>query len=164
MSIDPNHVPGVMRCAKCSFVLHRVTLHALSGGVSAGGNETEPCPNGCGPLWPMTWRQQAEELQERAEEQLARAVALEAALDKAHEAAEISECRIAEVYDRIVKARDLIRAQLSPGRDDFARAAFNLLQEAKYGLGGRTNVAASVAQLKRSATAGAEANSGQGET
>lgn len=81
MSSDANlFVPGVMRCAKCSFVLHRVTLHAYSGGVSAGDSKSEPCPNGCGPLWPMTWRQQAEELQERCEEQLARAVLAEGCL------------------------------------------------------------------------------------
>lgn len=53
-------IPGVMHCAKCKFVLNRVTLHVNDGGVSAGHNNTEPCPNGCGPLWPMTWRQQTE--------------------------------------------------------------------------------------------------------
>lgn len=71
---------------------------------------------------------------------------LSAALAKAHEAAEISECRIAEVYDRIVKARDIVRPWLEPGLEDF-RDLFQLLQDAKYGLGGRTNVAGAIAAL-----------------
>jgi septal ring factor EnvC (AmiA/AmiB activator) len=75
--------------------------------------------------------------------------AIRAALEKAHETAEISECRIAEVYGRIVKARDHIREELEPGVNGNVRTAFNLLQEAKYGLGGRTNVAGSIAQIKR---------------
>ncbi len=60
-------VPGVMRCAKCKFVLHRQTLFMRSGTVGAGTNETEPCPNGCGPLWPQTWRDEARDLGERLE-------------------------------------------------------------------------------------------------
>lgn len=51
--------PGQMRCAKCKFELSRRTLFALSGTVGAGTSETEPCPNGCGPLWPVTWEQEA---------------------------------------------------------------------------------------------------------
>lgn len=50
-------VPGVMHCAKCKFQLNRVTLSPQ--GAFAGDNNTEPCPNGCGPLWPVTWEQEA---------------------------------------------------------------------------------------------------------
>lgn len=56
-----NMVPGVMHCAKCKFQLQRTNLYMGSGTFGAGGNETEPCPNGCGPLWPVTWKQWAEE-------------------------------------------------------------------------------------------------------
>lgn len=73
-----DHVPGMMRCAKCSFVLVRNVLHAQSGALTAGDNKTEPCPNSCGPLWPMTWRQHAEDMAARCEEQLGRAVTAEA--------------------------------------------------------------------------------------
>lgn len=52
-------VPGVMHCAKCKFQLSRVTLCVSDGNAYAGNNETEPCPNGCGPLWPVTWEQEA---------------------------------------------------------------------------------------------------------
>lgn len=54
-----NLVPGKMHCARCKFSLLRKTLYVQSGTVGAGGSETEPCPNGCGPLWPMTWEQEA---------------------------------------------------------------------------------------------------------
>lgn len=79
-----------------------------------------------------------------------------AALAKAHEIAEVSECKIAEVYDRVVKARDLLHVSesLAPGavsKEAFSRIqdVFGLLQEAKYGLGGRTNVAGSIATLRK---------------
>jgi len=62
----PHLVPGVMRCAKCSFRLVRTNLHVPSGGFSAGDNKTEPCPNGCGPLWPETWEQRAREAEQLA--------------------------------------------------------------------------------------------------
>lgn len=54
-------VPGVMHCAKCKFRVHRTTLYMGSGTTGPGDNKTEPCPNGCGPLWPVTWEQEARE-------------------------------------------------------------------------------------------------------
>jgi len=52
-------VPGVMHCAKCNFSLNRINLYTKSGTMGAGDTKTEPCPNGCGPLWPVTWEQEA---------------------------------------------------------------------------------------------------------
>lgn len=60
-------VPGVMRCAKCNFVVNRVSLNVRSGTITAGDSKTEPCPNGCGPLWPVTWEQDARECMQRLE-------------------------------------------------------------------------------------------------
>ncbi len=60
-------VPGVMYCAKCDFELTRVTLYTGNGGITAGDNLTEPCPNGCGPLWPRTWEQRARDAMTTAE-------------------------------------------------------------------------------------------------
>lgn len=54
-------VPGIVRCAKCAFQLHRTNLYLQSGTVGAGDSKTEPCPNGCGPLWPVTWETWARE-------------------------------------------------------------------------------------------------------
>ena len=64
---EANLVPGVMRCAKCAFQLHRTTLYMGSGTIGPGDSKTEPCPNGCGPLWPVTWQQWATEAHEYAE-------------------------------------------------------------------------------------------------
>ena len=44
-------VPGRMRCAKCALI--------TSGGYSANPSN---CPNGCGPMWPVTWKELAFEL------------------------------------------------------------------------------------------------------
>ena len=61
-------VPGVMYCAKCKFQLNRVTLCVSDGNAYAGNNKTEPCPNGCGPLWPVTWEQEAKNCWKALEE------------------------------------------------------------------------------------------------
>lgn len=55
-------VPGVLRCAKCSFQLAKTNLYMASGTTGPGDNKTEPCPNGCGPLWPVTWEQWSREI------------------------------------------------------------------------------------------------------
>lgn len=65
-------IPGCMKCAKCGFGLVRTTLCVGSGTAFAGNNETEPCPNGCGPLWPETWESRARDVQRVAEEALDR--------------------------------------------------------------------------------------------
>lgn len=76
-------VPGRMRCAKCSFELTRITLAVNLGRAIAGDNVTEPCPNGCGPLWPVTWEQEARSCWAGMETLLDRAVAAESALEQA---------------------------------------------------------------------------------
>lgn len=72
------HVPGVMRCDGCKFELTRVNLNVNVGTVTAGNNEPEPCPNGCGPLRPVTWRERALQAEKWGEEQFERANALAA--------------------------------------------------------------------------------------
>lgn len=52
-------VPGVIHCSKCGFELIRTTLNIATGKATAGNSEIEPCPNGCGPLWPVTWKDYA---------------------------------------------------------------------------------------------------------
>jgi len=68
-----NFVPGRMRCAKCKFVLTRATISATSGQIGAGTSEPEGCPNGCGPLWPVTWEQEARSAWVTAEDMFDRA-------------------------------------------------------------------------------------------
>jgi hypothetical protein len=55
---------GVMRCAKCKLQLIRTNLYVANGTTGPGDNKTEPCPNGCGPLWPVTWKEYAQKLEE----------------------------------------------------------------------------------------------------
>lgn len=74
---EPDLAPGVMRCARCKFRLNRINLNVNVGIVTAGNNKTEPCPNGCGPLWPVTWKQEAEEAMTVAEGLCDRVVAAE---------------------------------------------------------------------------------------
>lgn len=73
-------VPGVMRCARCEFRVTRVSLNVNVGTVTAGDNRTELCPNGCGPLWPVSWEQEAREGWKISEHFAERAIAAEAAL------------------------------------------------------------------------------------
>ncbi|MES2415150.1 MAG: hypothetical protein V4614_15190 [Pseudomonadota bacterium] len=54
-----NFVPGRMRCAKCEFGLTKTVLCMADGGMYAAKHESEPCPNGCGPLEAVTWEQEA---------------------------------------------------------------------------------------------------------
>jgi len=79
-TVAPDVVPGQMRCAKCKFGLTRVNLNVNVGTATAGDTKTEPCPNGCGPLWPITWEQWARDGWDAAEQQALRAVDAEAAL------------------------------------------------------------------------------------
>ncbi|MHA3496367.1 hypothetical protein [Yersinia enterocolitica] len=71
-------VPGVLHCAKCNFQLSKTNLYMKSGTTGPGDNKSEPCPNGCGPLWPDTWKRSREELCSRLN-------AAEAALSAASE-------------------------------------------------------------------------------
>jgi hypothetical protein len=73
-------VPGVMHCAKCKFEITRITLAVNIGAAIAGDNQSEPCPNGCGPLWPVTWEQAARKAWAVSEQLVERAIAAEQAL------------------------------------------------------------------------------------
>lgn len=73
-------VPGQMHCARCKFQLTRTVLYMGNGAVGAGDSKTEPCPNGCGPLWPVTWEQAAREAWATNEALFERAKAAEDAL------------------------------------------------------------------------------------
>lgn len=65
---EPKHdgrqdlAPGQMRCPRCNFRLIRSALNTKTGAISDGSSQSEPCPNGCGPLWPVTWREEAQDL------------------------------------------------------------------------------------------------------
>lgn len=60
--------PGIMRCAGCGFVLTKNNINMAAGTITAGDSDTEPCPNGCGPLWPVTWKEQALQMRDDSEQ------------------------------------------------------------------------------------------------
>lgn len=60
--------PGIMRCANCSFVLTKNSINMSAGTITAGDSKSEPCPNGCGPLWPVTWREKALQARDDSEQ------------------------------------------------------------------------------------------------
>ncbi len=60
-------VPGVLHCAKCQFQLTKTNLYMATGTTGPGDNKTEPCPNGCGPLWPVTWKRYATDAYEQVD-------------------------------------------------------------------------------------------------
>lgn len=53
------YVPGHLECKKCNFHLVSQTLYMKSGTIGAN-NKSDDCPNGCGPLWKIAWRDHAE--------------------------------------------------------------------------------------------------------
>ena len=58
-------LPGELHCAKCGFTLTRLVAYVNCGEIGTGTSETEPCPNGCGQLWPVTWEHAAREAREQ---------------------------------------------------------------------------------------------------
>lgn len=76
----PDYVPNKLRCAKCNFELERLTLNANTMAVGIGTNEPERCPNGCGPLWRVTWEQEAQSYAKAMNDWADRAIAAEAKL------------------------------------------------------------------------------------
>ncbi len=61
------YCPGVMRCAKCEFQLLKSVINMSSGSVTPGNSDPEKCPNGCGPLWRVSWEEYANQHYEAAE-------------------------------------------------------------------------------------------------
>lgn len=57
---DEEFVPGQFQCPTCMFSLSSNLISATTGAVAPNTAETEPCPNGCGPLVKLTWRELGE--------------------------------------------------------------------------------------------------------
>lgn len=71
------YVPGVWRCPKCRFRLIQANLNTHDGTVTARDNPGDRCPNCSGPLWRVTWKDEAEENLDIGIQQVSRAVAAE---------------------------------------------------------------------------------------
>lgn len=51
--------PGILRCTECSFVLTKNIISVTADTITTVESESEPCPNGCGQLQPVTWKAMA---------------------------------------------------------------------------------------------------------
>jgi Zn finger protein HypA/HybF involved in hydrogenase expression len=69
-------------CPKCKFTLVQSTLHAANGVVSARDEAGSKCPNCDSPLWRVSWKQEANEMMNMAENLLAENAKLREALKK----------------------------------------------------------------------------------
>ncbi|WPO20665.1 hypothetical protein SH579_06980 [Raoultella ornithinolytica] len=54
--------PGILRCTKCSLVQTKNIISVTADTITTVNSESEPCPNGCGPLQPVTWKVMAIQL------------------------------------------------------------------------------------------------------
>ena len=127
-------VPGVMHCAKCKFQLNRVTLCVSDGNAYAGNNKTEPCPNGCGPLWPVTWEQEAKNCWKALEEMHERLMA--AATPQPSPTAQSADSQPAPVLDSlalmkvVMRADEALAGRCTRGTTNWAAAIGKAVQDA----------------------------------
>lgn len=103
------YVPGVRRCAKCSFRLVSTNLHVPSGGMSAN-NDPQDCPNGCGPLWRLTERDAGNELIDRMDQSFANGLERAAQIADAHKGSAAAK-RAKQPWKLSPEALDEIRAE-----------------------------------------------------
>lgn len=108
MITEVEYVPGRLECKKCGCSLISSTLYVKSGTIGAN-NKSETCPNGCGPMWRVTWKDYAkdavktanklaiENVRLRKEVELLRVYADEEGLDKADTALEKERKEWAEI-------------------------------------------------------------------
>lgn len=61
------YIPGVFKCAKCSFVVVKSTMNMQSGTITANDKKGEKCPNDGAPLWRVTYKDQYAEMMEISE-------------------------------------------------------------------------------------------------
>ncbi|MGX1096559.1 hypothetical protein [Amorphus sp. MBR-141] len=77
------YVPGVWQCPKCVFRLVQSNLNARDGTVTPRDNPGDKCPNCNSSLWRVSWKDEAKEAYQIAENQMTRALEAEAALAEA---------------------------------------------------------------------------------
>lgn len=139
-SAAEQYVPGQWTCPKCKFTLQQMVMSAATGAVGASDKAGEKCPNCNGPLWRTTWKQDAMEMAERCEEQMARAAAaearitaLEAEVKRLRAALEPFACAWNTALDRmptgtLAEYTELAKYHLPSGSFRTARAALQPME------------------------------------
>lgn len=128
-------VPGLWRCAKCSFQLVQSSLNANDGSVRAADKPGEKCPNCNVPLWRVTEREAGTEAVKRAMAEIESANAMSRV---------IAECRSAlkaQVFSTRLFGRragftddEISTAQAQLAMDNAAKIALPEHLEIEWGL------------------------------
>lgn len=53
---EDQYIPGIHRCAKCKFRLISQSIDVKTGTIGANDKPSD-CPNGCGPMWRVTYKE-----------------------------------------------------------------------------------------------------------
>ena len=93
------YVPGRWQCKKCGFGLMQMMLRASDGAIGVRDDPGEYCPNDGSPLWRVTEREAGNELVDRAQEYLKRAVDAESDLAAARETIAAKDAEIAKLRE-----------------------------------------------------------------
>lgn len=119
------YVPGVMRCAKCEFQCIKSVINMSTGSITAGNSDPEKCPNGCGPLWRMSWEDFSRDHAQAAEKYVKELRSCEAERDALR-------ARIEDAEKQEPASKDLIRDvflrngfTIKEGCDDLKDYVFN---------------------------------------
>lgn len=75
------YVPGAWKCAKCALRIVSSTLSAVDGSITSN-NDPHVCPNGCGPMWRVTERDERKDAYETVELWVGKAQKAEAERDE----------------------------------------------------------------------------------
>jgi hypothetical protein len=59
-------MPGAFECAKCGLVL-QATIMSVADGIMAPDSAPQQCANGCGPMWPLTYKKALRDLMDRTD-------------------------------------------------------------------------------------------------
>jgi len=114
-------VPGMLKCAKCGFVLISANLNAQDGTVTAR-DTTEHCPNDGAPMWRVSERESGNDMADRADEQMRRALAAEAELDEERQESARLALAVTEGQAEITRLKEGMEA-LGAALKPFAKAA-----------------------------------------
>lgn len=115
------YAPGRWKCAKCDFTLQQANLNAATGSVTARDQAGDKCPNCASPLWRISWKAEAEENMEMAEQQWLRAKMAEAERDTLR-------ARVAELERALEQSRTEYE-QMTWGEDSEYRDAGDRVQK-----------------------------------
>lgn len=66
---EAQFVPGLFKCVKCNVAVNCQNLYiqGVMAGQTGPNNDPQTCPNECGPMWKVTWREKAEMLMKTME-------------------------------------------------------------------------------------------------